>query len=106
MKAPFTTETVVFHGNKAVLTSAEVYAVIRARHAKQLKVCSTFSDPTGTATGGPGTEGRMETAWVLPGADQPVVGARTTWKIGEKEYERIDETHEYFLFCATNGELL
>lgn len=90
-----------FHSERAFVTSAEVWAVIHARHGGILRVYSSFSDPTGTFNNGPGEVGRMETTYALPSADYPLIGARTTWRINpEKESERIDEKHEYFLFCA------
>lgn len=89
-----------FHGNAAVITSPEVWAVIHARHKSDLKVFSSFSNPTGTELGGDGREGVMETTYGITGADFPLMGARTAWTIGEKVYERIDERHEYFLFIA------
>lgn len=96
-----TAETVRFHDMPAFVTSAEVWAVLKARHGDVLKCFSSFSDPTGTFNGGPGLEGRMETTYCLPGADYPLIGARTTWKINpEKEYERVDTQHTYYLFVA------
>lgn len=90
-----------FHGHRAFTTSAEVWAVIQARHGKLLRVYSSFSDPTGTRDMGSGEEGRMDTTYGLPSADYPLIGARTTWKIDpEKPHERIDQRHEYFLFVA------
>lgn len=91
----------LFHGRRALITSAEVWAVLRARHAPSMKVFSCFSDPSGTFNGGPGERGVMETVYGLDGADCPLMGARTSWKINpEKPCERIDEQHEYFLFLA------
>lgn len=90
-----------FHSHRAFITSAEVWAVLRARHGGILKVHSSFSDPSGTFNGGSGEEGRMETTYGLPSADSPLIGARTVWRINpEKPHERIDERHEYFLFVA------
>jgi|SRR3569832_230369 len=90
-----------FHSHRAFTTSAEVWAVIHARHRGILKVHSSFSDPSGTFNGGPGETGKMETTYGLPSADYPLIGARTTWRIDpEKPHERMDEQHEYFLICA------
>lgn len=81
-----------FHQTRAFVTSAEVWAVLRARHGRVLKVFSTFSDPEC---------GCMETTFSLPSAGYPLIGARTTWKPNpERPGERIDEQHEYFLFVA------
>ncbi len=90
----------VFHSERAFVTSAEVWAVIRARHGKQLKVFSSFSDPSGERGAGPSGQGRMETTYGLPGAGYPLIGARTTWDIDpEGKYERLNEEHTYFLFA-------
>jgi hypothetical protein len=90
-----------FHGHLAFITSAEVWAVLRARHAQAMTVTSSFSDPTGTFNGGPGEHGVMETTYGLDGADYPLIGARTTWRVNpEKPSERIDERHAYFLFVT------
>lgn len=87
---------------KRISTSAEVAAVIRARHGKELVVFSSFSDPDGTFNGGAGERGRMETAWGFKGADAPILEARTTWDIDpEHDYRRINEQHEYWLCAAT-----
>lgn len=101
MNAPVSADTVTFHSTRAFTTSAEVWAVIKARHGGILKVFSSFSDPGGTCLGGPGERGVMETTYGLPSADYPLIGARTQWRINpEKPHERIDEQHEYFLFVA------
>jgi len=88
----------VFHDYPAYRTSAEVWAVIHARHKEQLKVFGSFSDPTGTSFGGPGMEGRMETTYGLKGADYPLLGARTIWDI--LEGRPSSEMNEYFLIIA------
>lgn len=85
-------------------TSAEVAAVIRARHGKELIVFSSFSDPDGRLNGNPGEQGRMDTMWGFSGADAPILEARTTWDIDpEQEYKRVNEKHDYFL-CYGNTE--
>jgi hypothetical protein len=87
-----------------IQTSAEVAAVIRARHGKQLVVFASFSDPDGTFNGGAGERGRMETAWGFNGASDPILEARTTWEIDpEQRHKRINEQHEYWL-CASNQQ--
>lgn len=96
-----TADTVTFHSTRAFVTSAEVWAVIHARHGGVLKVHSTFSDPDGTFNGGPGEVGVMETTYGLPSADYPLIGARSRWRIDpEKPHKRFNETNEYFLFVA------
>lgn len=67
--------------HKKVATSAEVYAVLFARHGNSLKPFSSFSDPDGTFMGRDGSEGRMDTEYGFEGADAPTIGIRTTWPI-------------------------
>lgn len=87
-----------------ISTSAEVWAVIKARHGKDLKVFESFSDPGGTFNGGPGERGRMMTAYGFDGAPEPIIKAQTTWRIDpEKPHQRIDEEHYYWL-CIGDGE--
>ena len=90
----------LFHSHPCFETSPEVWAVIFARHKEDLEVTSTFSDPSGTFMGGPGEVGRMETCYHLRGADFPLLGARTTWDIGEKPHDK--RRHQYFIFIARN----
>lgn len=92
-----------FHSYPCIETSAEVWAVIHARHKDQLKVFSSFSDPGGTQFGGPGIEGRMETCYGIDGADYPLIGARTTWEIGDGG-QRRNERSVYYLFAIEKGE--
>lgn len=85
-------------------TSAEVAAVIRARHGKELIVFGSFSDPDGRFNGGSGEQGRMETMWGFVNTDAPILEARTTWDIDvEHEHKRINERHEYWL-CINNDK--
>lgn len=87
-----------------ISTSAEVYAVIFARHRDRLTVFSSFSDPAGTFNGGPGEVGRMHTTWGFQGCEWPLLEARTEWQIDpEQSYKRINEKHEYWL-CMPVGE--
>lgn len=92
----------VFHQHPCFETSAEVWAVLFARHRDELEPTSSFSDPTGTFAGGAGDRGCMETCYRLRGADFPILGARTTWDIGEKEYEQLNRHTDYFLIIARN----
>lgn len=90
----------IFHGQQCIATSAEVWVAIHARHHNDLEVVSSFSDPGGTFNGGPGIVGCIETMYGLKGADLPLVGAKTTWKIDqEKPYQR-NEAREYWLVLA------
>lgn len=82
-------------------TSAEVAAVIRARHGKELVVFGSFSDSEGRFNCGAGEQGRMDTMWGFSGADAPILEARTTWDIDpEQEHKRVNEKHDYFLCCG------
>jgi hypothetical protein len=84
-----------------VPTSREVWQAIHAAH--DLKVYSSFSDPTGTFMGGPGEVGRMETGYSLPATDLPILWACTTWPIGP-DGTRGGEAHEYWLCVGKEEE--
>ena len=87
-----------------ITTSAEVWAVIKARHGNDLSVFESFSDPDGTFNGGPGEIGRMMTAYGFKGATEPIIKAETMWRIDpDRPHARIDEKHHYWL-CVGNGE--
>ena len=80
-----------------IQTTAEVWAVIRARHHEQLEVFASASFPDGHPMHGP-SDCSMYTLYGFKGADFPFMGAETTWtKNQEKPSERIDEEHEYWL---------
>lgn len=86
--------------HKSIPTSAEVWAVIHAKHGKELKVFSTYSAPGGDQFGDP-TVGRMETSYGFDGCDTPIIKAKTTWDIdSEKPYERLNVKNEYWLCVA------
>lgn len=87
---------------KKIPTSAEVWAVIRARHT-DLKVFSTYSAPDGDQFGNP-DQCVMMTEYGIPGADVPLIGAETTWeKDPECDYKRVKETHRYWLCTWVNS---
>lgn len=80
-------------------TSAEVWAVIKARHGNELVVFATYSAPDGDHYGNP-QQGVMKTEYGLPGADYPLMGACTTWDIvpaGNVYDRRQNERTEYWL---------
>ncbi len=81
---------------KKIPTSAEVAAVIRARHGAELQVFSSFSNPDGRFMGGPGELGVMETGYGIRGTDFPLLWYRTEWQITPTG-RRGDETHSYWL---------
>lgn len=89
-------------GYKQIPTSAEVYAVIRARH-RDLVVFSSFSDPDGSFNGG--DTGTMETVLGFKDAGYPLIKIKTTWEINrEKPYERNNAKNEYWLCVADSDD--
>ena len=86
---------------KKIPTSAEVWAVIRARHP-ELKVFSSYSAPDGDQFGNPDVC-KMMTVYGFDGCDFPVIGAETTWdRSPENNYERLNERHIYWICIAEN----
>lgn len=85
-----------------IATSAEVYAVIFARHRDQLVPFSSFSDPEGGFSGGPRVLGMMSTEYCFKNADAPMIGICTTWPIAEDGKEG-NRSHEYWL-CLPKEE--
>jgi hypothetical protein len=82
---------------KKVPTSAEVWAVIRARH-RELRVFSSYSNPDGRAFGGDGHRGEMWTQYGFHDCEWPLLEAHTTWDINpESPHERINEEHKFWL---------
>jgi hypothetical protein len=78
---------------RIVETSAEVWAVIRARHP-ELRVFGTAS-----------FEGDMFTSFGFSKADYPLIEARTTWERDpEDQYRRINERHRYWLCLPIKEE--
>lgn len=78
-----------------VKTSAEVWAVIRARHP-DMRVFGSYSAPDGDQFGNP-SKGKMFTSYGFDGGDYPVIEALTVWDIDRESYERKNEIHEYWL---------
>jgi len=86
-------------------TSAEVYAVIMARHRDQMAAFATFSDPDGTFNGSSGAVGRMDTVWGIAGSDYPILEIKTRWDIDpEQPHKRVNQTHSYFLLMAEKDD--
>lgn len=84
--------------HRKVPTSAEVWAVIRARH-KDLKPFSSYSAPDGDQFGNP-SQAVMMTEYGLPNAPCALIGARTTWDVprpGMCQCDRPNEATEYWL---------
>lgn len=88
---------------KKLATSAEVWAVIRARHYNDLGVFSSYSAPEGDYFGNPQL-GVMATEYGLNGAGCPLLGARTTWDVGPVAHERKNEKTEYWLCYPIEDE--
>lgn len=76
-------------------TSNEVYAVIFAKHKKQLKVHSSFTDMTGL--GYEFSSGSQEaiTEWGFEYADEPLLKIRQT----KKNESDKDWNVEFFIYC-------
>lgn len=86
-------------------TSAEVYAVLRARHGDQMRVYASFSDPDGTFNGGPGEIGRMDTIWSIDGCDFPILEIKTTWDIDPvRPHQRTNVESSYWLLVGRKEE--
>ena len=87
---------------KRVPTSAEVWAVIRARHP-EMCVFGSYSAPDGDHFSNP-NKGKMFTSYGFEHGDFPVIEAQTTWDIDPEEpYKRANEQHEYWL-CLPKKE--
>lgn len=81
---------------KSMETSAEVWAVIKARH-NDLMVFGSYSAPDGDQYGDP-SQGRMDTSLGFKGSDYPIMEARTEWTIDrDNPSKRIDEATRYWL---------
>ncbi len=75
-----------------------------ARHRDELKVFSSYSAPDGDQFGDP-SEGVMKTEYGIDGADFPLIGAETRWRIDQEGRSiRHEEKYEYWLCVATEGE--
>ena len=81
---------------KRVPTSAEVWAVIRARHP-EMRVFGSYSAPDGDQFGDP-SKGKMFTSYGFEHGDFPVMDVQTTWDIDPNApHKRPNERHEYWL---------
>jgi hypothetical protein len=88
---------------KRVATSAEVWAVLRARHGDELRVYGSYSAPEGDANGDPEL-GIMQTEYAFEDGKWPIMGARTTWELTEKRGERRNEQTRYWLCYRTESQ--
>lgn len=77
-------------------TSAEVWAVIRARHPEMV-VFSTYSAEHGDIYGDP-SKGKMITSYGFESGGFPVIEAQTTWDIETDRFpDRKNLKTEYWL---------
>lgn len=91
-------------GYKRLPTSAEVWAVIRARHSGDLCVFSSLSEPDGDPFGNQ-SHCRMMTEYGIKDSPFPLIGAETNWqKHPDNDYERVDEKTEYWLCVPLDEE--
>ena len=84
---------------RKVYTSAEVYAVIRARHSHEMSVFGTISQPDGDPFGDP-DDCCMVTEWGIKGHDTPLIGIETRW-IKSHDGKHSDGKSTYWLCSAT-----
>ena len=84
---------------RKIETSAEVWAVIKARHHKDLIVFGTVSCPDGDPNGN-SCEGYMYTEYGFRDSGCPLMAAESRWDINHDDpYARNNERHQYWL-CA------
>ena len=88
---------------RKVYTSAEVYAVIRARHAADMTVFGTISEPDGNPWGD-SDDCRMLTEWGIKGHDVPLIGIDQRWSKDAAQSGHRDDTYTYWLCSAINSE--
>ena len=86
-----------------VETSAEVWAVLKAKHGAALRVFGSYSAPEGDHMGDP-TQGVMMTEYGFEDAQWPLMGARTTWDLADKRAGRRDEKTTYWLCYRTEAQ--
>lgn len=78
-------------------TSAEVYAVIMAKHKKDFKVHSSFSDPDGNGYSYSSGKPEMITEWGFKKAEIPLLKIECR----KENKEQTDWSYEYFIECYT-----
>lgn len=84
---------------RTVETSAEVWAVIRARHP-ELRVFGSYSAPSGDEYGDP-SKGKMLTSYGFAQADYPLMEAETTWDIelSRQILFKMKAAYKYWFCC-------
>lgn len=85
---------------KGVSVSVEVAAVLRAHFSKRLKVYGSYSNPTGDCPLGNGRP-TMKTIWDVDDSHAPFLEIVTTWERGHKDWERVNEQSEYWIYIPT-----
>ena len=88
---------------KEIETSAEVVAVIWAKHRKELIVFESYTDPDGTCPMGNGMP-KAETAWGISGSSDPLFRTVHTWETGEDWYTKTKEKVVHTLCVPMNEE--
>lgn len=87
-----------------IATTVEVWRAIKAKHNDDLVVFACYSHPDGDPYGDP-DEGEMYTVYGFEGADYPLMGAITTWRIDrEKPCERNDVVEKFWLYITRKEE--
>ena len=83
-----------------VTTSAEVYAVIWAKHGDNMKVFATYSAPDGDPYGN-SDKCEMYTEWGFNNSDIPLISCRIQWdKDQESPANRLNVSRTYQIFSA------
>lgn len=86
-----------------IRTSEKVYGLLLREHSADLKVFSSYSNPTGRCPIGTG-ECEMVTTYGLKGSDFPLMQYRVTWQQGDSGGERFNEKKQYYLYVNKRGE--
>ena len=86
-----------------ITTSAEVWNVLRARHAAELRVYGSYSAPEGDQFTGP-SKAVMKTEYAFEDARWPLMGACTRWDVADTTYPRKSERTEYWLCVRTEAQ--
>ena len=87
---------------RRVPTSAEVWAVLNARHASELRVYGSYSAPEGDSFGDP-SKTVMKTEYSFEDARWPIMGACTTWDVADATFPRTSERTNYWLCVRTEA---
>lgn len=80
--------------HKLIVTTESVWLAIRASH-KNLVVFSSYSNPSGND--GMTYQPQMMTEYGFKDSPIPLLRAHTKWDRGEREWDRVNETHEFWI---------